>query len=122
MSYFRLSAPAFAIWASCCEVTPETPMLPMSLPSTTIGTPPSSGLAPLSFNSRRFEPPCSMASWNAIEQGGSNLRLLKLSGASPLEGGVPIVVDGKLIGSIGVSGVTSQQDAQIARAGADSLK
>ncbi|OLD97469.1 MAG: hypothetical protein AUG80_11625 [Candidatus Rokubacteria bacterium 13_1_20CM_4_68_9] len=59
---------------------------------------------------------------DAIEQGGSNLRLLKLSGASPLEGGIPIVVDGKLIGSIGVSGVTSQQDAQIAKAGADSLK
>ena len=59
---------------------------------------------------------------DAIEQGGSNLRLLKLSGASPLEGGVPIVVDGKLIGSIGVSGVTSQQDAQIAKAGAESLK
>src|SRR5262249_1772356 len=50
---------------------------------------------------------------DAIEQGGANLRLLKLSGASPLEGGIPIVVDGKLIGSIGVSGVTSQQDAQI---------
>src|SRR2546421_497962 len=45
---------------------------------------------------------------DAIEQGGSNLRPLKLSGASPLEGGIPIVVDGKLIGSIGVSGVTSQ--------------
>jgi len=59
---------------------------------------------------------------DAIEQGGANLRLLKLSGASPLEGGIPIVVDGKLIGSIGVSGVTSQQDAQIAKAGADSLK
>ena len=59
---------------------------------------------------------------DAIEQGGSNLRLLKLTGASPLEGGIPIVVDGKLIGSIGVSGVTSQQDAQIAKAGADSLK
>src|SRR5206468_6078429 len=59
---------------------------------------------------------------DAVGQGGSNLRLLKLSGASPLEGGIPIVVDGKLIGSIGVSGVTSQQDAQIAKAGADSLK
>src|SRR5207245_114147 len=49
-----------------CEVTPETPMLPMSLPSTTIGIPPSRGLAPLSFSRRRFEPPCSMASWNAL--------------------------------------------------------
>src|SRR5206468_3618412 len=46
---------------------------------------------------------------DAIEQGGSNLRLLKLSGASPLEGGIPIVVDGKLIGSIGVASVTSSR-------------
>ena len=59
---------------------------------------------------------------DALAQGGNNLRILRLPGASPLEGGIPIVVDGKLIGSIGVSGVTSQQDAQIAKAGADSLK
>jgi len=57
-----------------------------------------------------------------IEQGGGNLRLLRLSGASVLEGGIPIIVDGKVIGGVGVSGVTSQQDAQIAKAGADSLK
>jgi len=40
----------------------------------------------------------------------------------PLEGGVPIVLDGKIIGAIGVSGVLSSQDAQIARAGIDALK
>lgn len=57
-----------------------------------------------------------------IGQGGANLRLLRLEGASPLEGGVPIVVNGQIVGGIGVSGVTSQQDAQIAQAGADSLK
>ncbi|MBN8476860.1 MAG: heme-binding protein [Sulfuritalea sp.] len=39
-----------------------------------------------------------------------------------IEGGVPIAVDGKIVGAIGVSGVTSQQDAQIAQAGADALK
>jgi uncharacterized protein GlcG (DUF336 family) len=59
---------------------------------------------------------------DAVAQGGQNLRILKLSGASPLEGGIPIVVDGKLIGGIGVSGVTSVQDAQIAKAGTDALK
>jgi glc operon protein GlcG len=59
---------------------------------------------------------------DAVAQGGQNLRILKLSGASPLEGGIPIVVDGKLVGGIGVSGVTSAQDGQIAKAGADSLK
>jgi len=39
-----------------------------------------------------------------------------------LEGGVPIIVDGQVIGAIGVSGVTSVQDAQVAKAGAHSLK
>ena len=56
-----------------------------------------------------------------VAQGGANLRLLNI-GFSVLEGGIPIVVDGKIIGSVGVSGVTSQQDAQIAQAGIDALK
>jgi glc operon protein GlcG len=59
---------------------------------------------------------------DAIGQGGVNLRVLRLPGASPLEGGLPIVVDGKLVGGIGVSGVTAQQDAQIGRAGIEALK
>ena len=54
-----------------------------------------------------------------IAQGGANLRLLNLSGDSVLEGGIPIVIEGKVIGSVGVSGVTSQQDAQIGQAGID---
>lgn len=57
-----------------------------------------------------------------IGKGGENLRLLGLSGASMLEGGIPIVVDGKIIGGVGVSGVTSAQDAQTAQAGIDALK
>ena len=57
-----------------------------------------------------------------IAQGGANLRLLKLEGASVLEGGMPIVVNGQIVGGIGVSGVTSQQDAQIGQAGVDALK
>ena len=56
-----------------------------------------------------------------IAQGGANLRLLNLSGASMLEGGIPIVVDGKIVGGVGVSGVTSQQDAQIGQSGIDAL-
>ena len=59
---------------------------------------------------------------DAIAKGGENVRLLGLTGASMLEGGIPIVVDGKIVGGIGVSGVTSAQDAQIAQAGIDSLK
>lgn len=56
-----------------------------------------------------------------IAGGGAGLRILKLPGALPVEGGLPIVVEGKLIGAIGVSGVTSQQDAQIAAAGIAAL-
>ncbi len=58
-----------------------------------------------------------------IAQGGVHLRLLNLTGnAGVLEGAVPIIVDGKVIGGIGVSGVTSEQDAMVAQAGANALK
>jgi glc operon protein GlcG len=40
----------------------------------------------------------------------------------PLEGGLVLVADGKTVGAIGVSGVQSDQDGQIAKAGADTLK
>lgn len=59
---------------------------------------------------------------DAIAQGGVNLRLLKLGSASPLEGGVPIIAGGTIVGAVGVSGGTSQQDAQVAQAGADLMK
>ena len=54
---------------------------------------------------------------DGIAQGGVNLRLLAAPGVTPLEGGVPIVADGKVIGAIGVSGAASDQDAQCAMAG-----
>ena len=57
-----------------------------------------------------------------VAQGGANLRILRLSGAMPLDGGWPIVIDGKIAGGIGVSGVTGAQDAQIGKAGVDALK
>jgi glc operon protein GlcG len=57
-----------------------------------------------------------------VAQGGIGLRSLALRGASPLEGGVPINVDGKIVGAIGVSGGTSVQDGQVAKAGADAAK
>jgi len=56
-----------------------------------------------------------------LGQGGPNLRVLRLAGASPLEGGIPIVVDGKIVGAVGVSGAASEQDAQVAQAGIDAL-
>jgi uncharacterized protein GlcG (DUF336 family) len=47
--------------------------------------------------------------------------ILGLPGAIPLEGGLPLIVDGKIIGAIGVSGATSQQDGVCAQAGVDFL-
>ena len=52
--------------------------------------------------------------------GGRNA-LIALHGALPLEGGLPIVVGGQLVGAIGVSGVKSTEDGQIAKAGVESL-
>ena len=58
---------------------------------------------------------------DAVAGGGVGLRVLTF-GASVAEGGVPIVSGGKVIGAIGVSGVQSHQDAQVAQAGADAVK
>jgi len=59
---------------------------------------------------------------DAISGGGGGLRFLALPNIVPLEGGMPIILDGKIVGAIGVSGVLSSQDAQIARAGLEALK
>jgi glc operon protein GlcG len=59
---------------------------------------------------------------DAISSGGTGLRFLALKDIVPLEGGLPLLLDGKIIGAIGVSGVLSAQDAQVARAGVDALK
>ena len=49
------------------------------------------------------------------------IRILGLDGAVPVEGGVPLVVDGLIVGAIGVSGGTSQQDGVCAKAAVDAL-
>jgi glc operon protein GlcG len=59
---------------------------------------------------------------DVLADGGDGLRILGLEGAVPVEGGVPLVVDGKIVGAIGLSGGASSQDGQCARAGADALK
>jgi len=59
---------------------------------------------------------------DALAAGGDGMRILKLQGAMPIEGGIPILVDGKIAGAIGVSGGTAPQDGQCAKAGADALK
>ncbi len=53
--------------------------------------------------------------------GGAGLRVLTLRGANAVEGGLPIVVDGKVVGGIGVSGRSAEQDGVIAKAGLDAL-
>ena len=59
---------------------------------------------------------------DALAAGGDGLRILRLQGAVPIEGGVPLLVDGKIAGAIGVSGGTAAQDGQCANAGASALK
>lgn len=52
---------------------------------------------------------------------GGRPGLLSLPGALLLEGGIPLIVDGKIIGAVGVSGGTSQQDGICAQAGANAV-
>jgi len=58
---------------------------------------------------------------DAVAGGGAGLRILTLRGANAVEGGLPLVVDGKIIGGIGVSGGSAEQDGGVAKAGADAL-
>ncbi len=55
------------------------------------------------------------------EVSGGRTALLPIEGFMPLEGGVPLIVDGVLVGAVGVSGVTGAQDGQCAQAGATAL-
>ncbi|HUP89675.1 MAG TPA: heme-binding protein [Longimicrobiales bacterium] len=59
---------------------------------------------------------------DVLAAGGDGLRVLSLQGAVPIEGGVPLLMNGVIVGAIGVSGVTSAQDGQCAQAGAEILK
>jgi len=59
---------------------------------------------------------------DTVAAGGEGIRMLRLEGAVPIEGGLPLLMDGKILGAIGVSGGTSQQDGVAAKAGADTLK
>jgi uncharacterized protein GlcG (DUF336 family) len=58
---------------------------------------------------------------DAVAQGGLNLRMLATPGMVPLEGGVPLIAGGKIVGAIGVSGMRSTQDGQVAEAAAKAL-
>jgi glc operon protein GlcG len=59
---------------------------------------------------------------DALAAGGEGLRLLRLTGAMPVDGGTPIIVGGRVVGAVGVSGGSGEQDGRVAAAGAGSLK
>jgi glc operon protein GlcG len=56
-----------------------------------------------------------------LASGGDGLRVLGLPGVVPVEGGVPLIQNGKIIGAIGLSGGSSPQDGQCARVGAEAI-
>jgi glc operon protein GlcG len=58
---------------------------------------------------------------DGVAAGGAGTRILNLRGASAVEGGLPLIVGGKVIGGVGASGVTSEQDGIVAKAAADAL-
>ena len=72
-------------------------------------------------SSARFKRP-TKAFQDALAAGGEGWRILALEGAVAVEGGVPLVVGGKIVGAIGASGGSAQQDGQAAAAGAGTLK
>jgi uncharacterized protein GlcG (DUF336 family) len=59
---------------------------------------------------------------DTLAGGGAGLRMLSLRGAVPVEGGIPLIVDGKVIGAVGASGGSSDQDGNTAQAGAAAVK
>lgn len=72
-------------------------------------------------SSARFKRP-TKAFQDALAAGGEGWRIMTLEGAVAVEGGLPLIVGGKIIGAIGASGGTSQQDGVTAAAGAGTLK
>ncbi len=56
-----------------------------------------------------------------LASGGGGVRVLALERAVPIEGGVPLVIDGEIVGGIGASGGSSDQDGVVAGAGAAAL-
>src|SRR5205085_8593060 len=59
---------------------------------------------------------------DALAGGGAGLRILSVRAAVPIEGGVPLMAGGKVVGAIGASGGSAQQDGQVSQAGAAALK
>ena len=58
---------------------------------------------------------------DSVEKGGIGLRVMTLRGAMPVDGGVPLLVDGKIVGALGISGGTAEQDGQCCEAALGAL-
>jgi glc operon protein GlcG len=69
----------------------------------------------------RFKRP-SKVFQDMVASGGSGLRILRLPGAVPFDGGIPLIVHSEIVGAIGVSGDTVDHDGQCAQAGANIIK
>jgi uncharacterized protein GlcG (DUF336 family) len=59
---------------------------------------------------------------DALAKGGENTRILQLRGSNSAEGGIPLYVEGRIVGAIGASGMAAEQDGAIAAAGVAALK
>jgi uncharacterized protein GlcG (DUF336 family) len=59
---------------------------------------------------------------DAVAGGGAGLRALRVPGVIPVEGGLPLVIDDKIVGAVGVSGDSSDHDGICAKAAAEALK
>ena len=59
---------------------------------------------------------------DGVAGGGEGLRLLRLTGAIPIDGGAPIIQDGKVVGAIGISGGSGEQDGETSKAGAAAIR
>jgi glc operon protein GlcG len=68
----------------------------------------------------RFKRP-TKAFQDMLTAGGEGMRVLGIKGAVPVEGGLPITIEGKIVGAIGLSGGTSAQDGQCAKSGVDAV-
>jgi uncharacterized protein GlcG (DUF336 family) len=59
---------------------------------------------------------------DAVAGGGAGLRALRVPGVIPVEGGIPLIIDDKIVGAVGVSGDSSDHDGMCAKAAAEVLK
>jgi glc operon protein GlcG len=59
---------------------------------------------------------------DAVAGGGAGLRALRVPGVIPVEGGIPLIIDDKIVGAVGISGDSSDHDGMCAKAAAEALK